>query len=135
MTMSIKIEKFSKYVDIRGDLVVFLRNRDLASTSKAFGQIYFVTFNKKNVVRGNHYHKKWHEWFGVVTGKVEVKLINMKTKRERTVILDASDQNYIRLRIKPYVAHAIRSLTNYAALLNYADNEWSSKDTFYHKVL
>lgn len=133
--MDYKIEKFDKYVDKRGQLVVFLRNSNLKPTEKEFGQIYFVTFGKKGTVRGNHYHKKWHEWFGIVAGKVKIVLEDIKTKERVEIVLTAKKKEYQRVYIGPHIAHAIKSMTNYAALLNYADSEWYAEDSYNYKVL
>lgn len=133
--MKYKLEKFDKYSDKRGDLVVFLKNGELSRNKKRFGQIYFVTFNKKGIVRGNHFHKKWSEWFGVIEGKVEVVLKDIRSGEQKRLIFDSNNHEYIRLQIAPYVAHSFKSLTKYAALLNYADSEWSAEDTFSYKLM
>lgn len=133
--MDVKLTKFEKYSDKRGDLVVFLKNSHLQSDLKEFGQIYFVTFNKKGVVRGNHYHMKWREWFGIVEGSVKCVLIDIKSRRKKTLILDATHDKYTRLEIGPGIAHAFISITNTAAIINYADSEWYSNDTHFYKVI
>ncbi len=133
--MNYKLQKIRKYTDHRGHLIVFLRESDLIDAKKKLGQIYFVTFNKKGVVRGNHYHKKWHEWFGIISGKVSVKLVDVNTKEEVNFILDANKDKYRRLEIGPYTVHAIRSLSANAVLLNYADSEWSKDDSIYYKII
>lgn len=133
--MDYQIKKFEKIVDKRGSLIIFLKKSDLDKHQHNFGQIYFVTFNKKGQVRGNHYHKKWHEWFGIVEGKVEVILENVKTKSRKIFILTSNRDKYVRLETGPFVAHAIKSLSNSASLLSYADSEWNSKDTFQYKLI
>lgn len=133
--MNYQIEYFEKYNDQRGQLVVFLRNSNLKKKEKTFGQIYFVTFEKKGAVRGNHYHKKWEEWFGVISGKVKVILEDVKTKKRVSLTLDSEGKKYVRLKIGPNIAHAIKNATPYAAVLNYANDEWSDKDTFPYKIL
>ena len=133
--MDYKITYFEKHNDERGDLVVFLRNSDLAKQQKKFGQIYFVTFSKKGIIRGNHYHKKWREWFGIVAGKLQVVLENIKTKEKKTITLDAKWNKYVRLEIGPYIAHTIISIDKYSALLNYTNLEWNKYDTFQYKLL
>jgi len=133
--MNFKLKKFRKFSDKRGDLIVFLQESELGKAKKQFGQIYFVTFNKKGIVRGNHYHKKWYEWFGIVAGKVEVILKDMKTGEIERMILDADHDMYVRLEIGPNTAHSFKSLTDYAALLNYADSEWSKQDSISHSLL
>lgn len=128
--MDFKIEKFNAYDDERGRLVVFLRNRDLDKKTKRFGQIYFVTFEKKGVVRGNHYHKKIREWFGIVNGKVKVVLVDLKTNERKEMILNANSKKYLRLEIGPNIAHGFKSLSDSVSLLNYTDKEWLATDVF-----
>ncbi len=128
--MNYKIEKFTKFSDKRGDLIVFLKNSELKKTQKKFGQIYFVTFSNKGVVRGNHYHKKWREWFGIVHGKLEVALKDMITGEKTNFVLDSDQDKYLRLEIGPNIAHAFKSISETAALLNYANSPWSNDDDF-----
>lgn len=132
--MNFKLKEFEKYSDNRGDLIVFLKQSDLAHEHKKFGQIYFVTFKKKEIIRGNHYHNKWREWFGIVAGKVEVYLENIDTKEKSSLILDAQKNKYTRLEIGPRIAHAFKSLSDYAALINYANSEWDTKDTITYQI-
>jgi len=133
--MDYKLTETEKYDDERGKLVVFLKNRNLKKSDKEFGQVYFITFSRKGIVRGNHYHKRWREWFGIVDGRVKIMLEDVRTKEHIRLILSANDQNYSRLEIGPYIAHTFKSLTNNAILLNYADKEWFSKDTFPYKLM
>lgn len=133
--MDYKIDFIEKHDDQRGHLVVFLKNSDLGEKLKEFGQIYFVTFNKLNMIRGNHYHKKWREWFGLVTGKVEVVLKDINTGEVFKTIIDSDSNKYTRLEIGPNIAHSFKSLSNEASLLNYTDTEWSSDDTFVEELI
>jgi len=133
--MDYKIKKIKKFSDKRGDLIVFLKQSDLDKKDQQFGQIYFVTFKNKNVIRGNHYHLKWREWFGVVSGKVKAKLKDIKTGEEKTLYLDSNENEYVLLEIGPYIAHAFQSVTNEAQLLNYANAEWSQEDCLTHKLI
>ncbi len=133
--MEYRIEKLQKFTDKRGDLVVFLKNVELDERRKRFGQIYFITFDGKGVVRGNHYHKKWREWFGIVNGVVEAKLQDVRTGECVTLTLSAEHSYYTRLATSPYVAHAFKSITRSASLLNYADAEWEDGDRYPHIVI
>lgn len=128
--MDYKLETIKKHVDNRGQLVVFLKNSGLKKSNKEFGQIYFVTFDKEGIVRGNHYHKKWREWFGIVSGKLKVVLKDVKTNEIVELIIDSDSKVYSRLEIGPGIIHSFKSISSYAALLNYADSEWSDDDTF-----
>ncbi len=127
--MEYRLERFEKHDDARGHLVVFLGCSELDESCKLFGQIYFVTFDGMGVIRGNHYHKKWREWFGVVSGRLQVLLKDVNTGETVELLLDGDAADYIRLEIGPYVAHAFKSVTPSATLLNYADSEWSQEDS------
>jgi dTDP-4-dehydrorhamnose 3,5-epimerase len=132
--LNFKLTKFKSFSDKRGKLIVFLKESELHSAKKKFGQIYFVTFNKRGAVRGNHYHKKWYEWFGIVEGKVKVIIEDVRTKKRKQITLSAEKDKYIRIETGPYIAHAIVSLTKRASLLSYADTEWTTDDTHYYKL-
>jgi dTDP-4-dehydrorhamnose 3,5-epimerase-like enzyme len=133
--MDYKLEKFQKFNDKRGDLIVFLRRSNLEPKFQQFGQIYFVTFKHDGIIRGNHYHKKWREWFGMVTGKVEVVLKDINTGEKKELTLNGNTKEYIRLEIGPNIAHAFKSLSPDASLLNYTDSEWSPDDVFPYDLL
>jgi dTDP-4-dehydrorhamnose 3,5-epimerase-like enzyme len=133
--MDYKIEHFDKFSDTRGDLVVFLRNRDLPDSLKEFGQIYFVTFQKKGAIRANHYHKTFREWFGLISGKVKVVLVDIKTKEKKEFIINGDSEKYQRLYIGPNIAHGFKSLSDNVALLNYTDKEWKKEDVTSMKVI
>ncbi len=133
--MDYRVSKVKKFADSRGDLVVFLKKSELEARRKKFGQIYFITFTGKGVVRGNHYHKRWREWFGIVNGCVEARLQDVRTGKRVRLRLCSSQRYYTRLEIGPYVAHAFKSLTPAASLLNYGDDEWSAGDRIPHAVI
>lgn len=133
--MDYKITAFKKFTDHRGDLIVFLKESELDDARKKFGQIYFVTLKKKGIVRGNHYHKKWHEWFGIVSGTVKVLLVDVKTGKKKAFKLSATSRKYVRLEIGPYIAHAFTCMTDYAAIVNYADSEWDKEDSINYKIV
>lgn len=133
--MDFKIERLEKHDDDRGQLVVFLQQKDLEADYRKFGQIYFVTFNSEGVIRGNHYHKQWREWFGIVSGTLEVVLKDVRTGEIEKLRIDSDSHKYTRLEIGPCIAHAFRNISPYASLLNYTDKEWTSTDTFEMTIL
>ncbi|MBI1863509.1 WxcM-like domain-containing protein [Candidatus Microgenomates bacterium] len=134
--MDVSITKVKTIKDTRGKLVVFLKESELDDAKKKFGQIYFVVFSKKGDVRGNHYHKKWHEWFGIISGRVRVVLEDVRSGERQECILSANRGYYTRLETGPYIAHAIQSLTNTASLLSYTDTEWTdNSDTYERKLI
>lgn len=122
--MDYEVSYLIKHSDQRGYLVEFLKYVELPDRNKNFGQIYYVTFNEENVVRGNHYHKQTEEWFGVVTGSVRVVLENVNTKERMTFELHASETQFIRLRIGCEIAHAFQCLSKSAVLLDYSNRQY-----------
>ena len=128
--MDYKIDQIEKHNDDRGQLVVFLKKTNLPKKYHVLGQIYFVTFDKPGIIRGNHYHKKWREWFGVVEGKLKVILKDVRTGEVKKMILSSTSKKYMRLEIGPYIAHAFTNISDSAALLNYTNTEWSKNDDY-----
>ena len=123
--MNIRIHRIDKKVDARGELVVF---KDYSADS--FGQIYFVSFNGSGISRGNHYHKKWKEWFGVVTGRIRVDLEDVFTGAKDSFVLCSSTTDYWVIEICPYIKHTFTSLSDDAILLNYASGKWDKEDDY-----
>jgi dTDP-4-dehydrorhamnose 3,5-epimerase len=130
------VSKHKRIKTEKGALVVFLTNSQIHPQRKEFGQIYYVTFEKKLSVRGNHYHKKIYEHFGIVTGRVRIVLENVLTKEKEELILSANKNQYTRIDIDPFVAHAIQSLSTTASLLSYTNHEWKdASDTHFYKLI
>ncbi len=126
--MDIKINKVESHNDKRGKLIVLLKYQDLPSSSKKFGEVFYITFSKRGTTRANHYHKNWREWFIVVSGKIKVVLEDIKTKERKKLTLDAQSHSIKRLEIGPFVAHSFTSLSKHAVLLNYSNKVWIKKD-------
>jgi len=116
--MNYKLTKHKKWVDERGYLTEFLSRKELKNGSR-FGHIYFVTFSRPGIVRGNHYHTRKEEHFGLAMGKVKIVIEDVKTKKRRSFILDADNQQFVRLQIGPNIAHAVESLSAKAVLIDY----------------
>lgn len=127
--MDFEISHLLKHNDPRGYLVEFLKNEELSQDNKSFGQIYYVTFSAKDVIRGNHYHKKTEEWFGVLFGSLQVVLEDVNTKDRKIFELHSSENEFIRLRIGKGIAHAFKCLSNSAILLDYANKQYDSVNT------
>lgn len=127
--MDLQLTKHKIIKNKKGKLVVFLRETDLPKSHKHFGQIYFIHFSRKGMVRGNHYHKNWHEWFGILSGRVKVILEDVRTKKRKHITLDAKHDKYTRVETSPYIAHAMQSLSSDASVLSYAHTEWDADDT------
>ncbi|MEW6040538.1 MAG: WxcM-like domain-containing protein [Elusimicrobiota bacterium] len=130
--MDYKITFCDKHSDLRGYLVEFLKQTELMEEHKQFGQIYFVTFEKPETVRGNHYHLSTYEWFGVASGILEVVLEDVNTKERLTFKLDSNDKKFVRLHIGLNVAHAFKNLSDTAVLIDYANRPYDPQNTDRH---
>lgn len=109
-----KLPKMSRkpgQFDERGFLVEFLKREELKKNEREFAHIYLATIHP-NSVRGNHYHTKQNEFFIILSGKAAITLEDIKTKKRKEIILDASDENLIRVRFGPYIAHAIKNISD-----------------------
>jgi dTDP-4-dehydrorhamnose 3,5-epimerase-like enzyme len=126
--MKYDLKQCVKHTDERGFLVEFLRRDELTEDLRAFGQIYFVTFERPGQVRGNHYHKRGYEWFGVAFGTLEVVLEDVRTKERVEFTLRGDDQLFQRLAIGPYIAHAFRNITPTAILIDYTSEPFARDD-------
>jgi dTDP-4-dehydrorhamnose 3,5-epimerase-like enzyme len=124
-----------KHTDPRGYLVEFLRGREIPEPNRPFGQIYFVTFERPGQVRGNHYHTRGIEWFGVAHGDLEVVLEDVRTKERAHFNLSADDKSFTRLTVGPYIAHAFRNLSPTAVLLDYCTEEFDPENTDKHSYI
>ncbi len=62
--------------------------------------------SKKNTTRGNHYHKKTIEGFFIIDGKIEVSILNLKSKKETKFIAQKGDSFYI----EPFELHTFKIL-------------------------
>ena len=121
-----------KHTDERGYLVEFLKEAELTGKLSRFGQIYFVTFERRGIVRGNHYHTDTCEWFGVTAGKLEVVVEDVNTRERDEFVLDSEDRKVVRLYVGENVAHAFKSLSDTAVMLNYTNRQYDPTDPDRH---
>ncbi|HIH32390.1 TPA: cupin domain-containing protein [Candidatus Woesearchaeota archaeon] len=68
-------------------------------------------FNKKDSIRGRHYHKFTSEIFYLISGEVVAELQNVQTGFHQKVNMKKGDI----LKVKPFEKHTLQSLT---------DTEW-----------
>jgi UDP-2-acetamido-2,6-beta-L-arabino-hexul-4-ose reductase len=123
--------------DERGFLVDFIKGDELRPIHQILGQIYFVTFEKPHVVRGNHFHKTKDEWFVVIAGKIKLIAEDIKTKKRIERILDGDNDEYERVFIGKNTAHSFQNISDIAMMLDYADKSYHNKapDTIPYKLM
>ena len=126
------LEKCQVHTDDRGDLIQFITQDFLSKHHLPFGQIYFISFNGKGVVRGNHYHRRSKEAFCLISGTVEVAIQCVKTNTKKVFQLSHDSKHYQLLFIAENIAHAIVSLSDDAWLLCYSSVVYSEADDDKH---
>ena len=91
------------------------------------GEVY-LTNATPGESKGGHYHPKANEWFTLITGTCEVKLVDILTGEKLTIQL--SDDEPRTLYVPNHIAHIF---TNYSKnefiLLAYSDELYDPKDT------
>lgn len=123
--MNFTVERCPVFHDKRGDIVQFITNQILNKAGLAFGQIYIVTFAGKGVVRGNHFHNQSSEIFCLVTGTVEVVLEDVQSKERFRQVYEASGNEFVRIALSEKIAHAIRSISDFAVVVGYNSIEYN----------
>ena len=126
--MKVEIEKCAAYHDERGDLIQFVTASFLAKNKLSFGQIYLLTFSGKGVVRGNHFHHHSSEVFCLVSGAVELECEDVVTKERWSKTLSVEDSMFYKIVVGTGVAHAIRSVSDFAVMVSYSSTEFSVYD-------
>ena len=94
--MNYKLINIENKVDERGSLLkIFNQNIDLIKNFE-IEEVYSVSFDKKNTIRGNHFHKKTREIFYCLSGSInvelklfdEINIINMNEKMCKLLFVD-----------------------------------------------
>lgn len=97
------------------------------------GEIYLTYASGKDQVRGNHYHDKAKEWFTLLQGKAELKLMDMET--EEVIIIALSENEPKTIVIPPGIAHAFLNTEEEPfLLLAYTDELYDPVDTIPHSL-
>jgi mannose-6-phosphate isomerase-like protein (cupin superfamily) len=98
-----KIQNKINHKDKRGVIIDLLQKEKINS-------ITYITI-KKGAVRGNHYHKKTHQWNYIISGKM--KLISRKNNIKKIAVLKKNDL-YLS---EPMEHHALVGITKCEVLV------------------
>jgi len=120
--MLAKIYDVIRHNDNRGWLAEILREDIL---KHKIAQIY-ISYSKKNSIRGGHYHKRKIEWFYVISGKARVFLRKFDETIEETFEISDEDQKVI--EIPPFVYHRLKVLTEEMLLLAGSSEVYNKDD-------
>lgn len=126
--MNISIEKCPVFNDYRGDLIQFATHTILRDNGLSFGQVYLITFNGRETVRGNHYHHHSTEIFCLVSGTVEMVFEDVASKERARYVLTASQNGFHRIYVGPGIAHAIVCRSDFAIVVSFSSKEFDPND-------
>ena len=116
------------FKDDRGTLIEIFNQPFLESRGLSFGQVYCLTFSKKGVVRGNHYHLNQHEMFAVLSGTVKVIFLDILTNERYEEVVLAEAQRTCIYSFGPKIAHAVVALSDNALLLSHSTKVYDPDD-------
>jgi len=104
----------------------------LNRTIEAFKHLVYWELDsaKSGQERGQHYHERKTEHFYVLTGELELSLIDLEGSDSKKVLVKAGN----RVAISSRVAHTFRSLA-YSQVLEYSPEPYDPSDTHPYKVV
>jgi len=116
------IKKFNlrKITDSNGSLIPV----DLKQFSRFDIKRFFMLYGKKGDIRGNHAHKKCTQIFIALSGKVELKISNKRTKKK--IIL--SLKKNIGIYVEPLNWCIIKFLKKNSSILVLCNYKFSEKE-------
>jgi dTDP-4-dehydrorhamnose 3,5-epimerase-like enzyme len=115
----------------KGILGEFLNRNDLEKCGVNFGVNYGGTIVKGGI-RGNHYHEKKIEFFFVLSGEIQVSLIDIITEDKLDKILTFGQG----IKIGKNIAHALMGLSEGSATFSAISTQlYDEEDDHYYKVL
>lgn len=91
------------------------------------GEVYLTSANPGEA-KGGHYHQKANEWFTLVTGECELKLVDINSGEKLSINLSSTKVETI--YIPNHIAHIfINNFTDDFILLAYSDQLFVPEDT------
>ena len=103
----ISIIKRKKLGDSRGWLLKVIDGKEPGLPAYT-GEVYLTSSSGLGKIRGGHYHIKATEWFTLLEGYAELRLVDIDTKEAVTISLSYEDPKTI--VVPPNIAHALSML-------------------------
>jgi len=132
----VQLIPINDYNDQTGSLSVLIsQGREDAPDAEKIGEIYLVSVNEANSVRGKHKHKNLDEFFIIIDGSAEFFLIDDRddspTKRKKaSFILNSKDKSALFVPCGVY--HAFVTLESNTRCLAISNNSYdrNNPDTY-----
>jgi len=111
-----------------------LKRKELPEGKETFGQVYVNSLSSGRI-RGNHYHKKRHEWISCVSGKVKITIIEIAKKESKSFVLDSEEKPLKRLHIYPLHVHIVENIGEIkAVIVEYSSEQHDPKNDDFFKI-
>lgn len=122
----IKIIERKKIEDSRGWFLKVINGLE-ENLPAHTGEVY-VTCATSGEAKGGHYHPKANEWFTLITGECELKLVDVITGEKLSIFLSADKPET--LFVPNHIAHIfINHIAHDFILLAYSDQLYLPEDT------
>ncbi|MDR3654047.1 MAG: WxcM-like domain-containing protein [Paludibacter sp.] len=126
LASKIKIIERTRIEDSRGWFLKVITGKE-ENIPNYTGEIY-LTNAVPNEAKGGHYHKAANEWFTLITGECELKLVDLITCEKLSIQLSASTPKTI--YVPTNIAHIfMNNGTEDFILLAYTDKLYNPTDT------
>ena len=128
MSLNTKIKIISRrlIIDDRGWFLKVIDGKE--ENLPSYTGVVYLTCATPGEAKGGHYHEKANEWFTLVTGECELKLVDIVTGEKLSINLSSTKPETI--YITNYVAHIfINNSSNDFILLAYSDQLFVPEDT------
>jgi len=122
--MHIKKFSYKKIIDKKGSLLPISFKEMLNFKVK---RIFFIS-GKKNIIRGDHAHKKCYQALFQVEGKSKINLYSKSKKKE----IFLNEKKNIGIIIPPLVWVKIKFLSKKNLILVFCSEEYDQKDYIYN---
>jgi mannose-6-phosphate isomerase-like protein (cupin superfamily) len=116
-------EVCARITSVRGELAV------LTDGSIPIRHLSYVEL-LPGMVRGNHFHKKRHEFFYLISGELTLTMAEVSTGEQAVIQIRAGDLAYI----TPEIAHALNP-TSHGHAVEYAAEAFDLSDVFPHRLV
>lgn len=126
ISSKIKIIERNKIEDSRGWFLKVINGLE-ENIPNYTGEIY-LTNAKEGEAKGGHYHKLANEWFTLITGECELKLVDITSGEKLSISL--SSEKVQTIYVPNHLAHIfINKKANDFILLAYSDQLFVPEDT------
>ena len=125
--MFYKLLNLKKFKDNRGVLTkVFTKSFINKNGIKNIEESYVITFKKKGIVRGEHYHKDTIEIFHVLQGKCLFEMVNENKIKSLTL-----DNNSDKALHNVNTPHRITSKDDNSIVIAISSKEYNKNQTYF----